>query len=434
MFRAQKHAGPLLVLLLYFVPCTVVGLCGPARADEPASAEAGYKTIFNGKDLTGWEGDERFWSVVDGVIQGKTTPQNKAPHNTFLIWQGGKLKDFHLKLKFRITTGNNSGVQYRSTDLGSFRVGGYQAEVENEPGEVGFLYHERGRGRLVLVGQSVEIDANGEKQVVGSVADVEALIAAPYYYDKDWNEYHIIARGNHIVHYLNNYPTMQLIDNDSQGRLMEGVLALQIHAGSPMTVEYKDIRVKPLEMEFGEALRLFNGKDLDGWTFSSDALAETWSVADGVLQCSGEPTGYIRTVADYENYVLRLQLRHVEPGNSGVLLRVVGPDKVWPRSIEAQGQKDNLGDIWNIGEFPMTVAAERTAGRRTRKAQPSNERPLGEWNDYEIMLNGSDLAITVNNLVQNIATDCWKTPGKIALQSEGSEVEFRNIVLIPIER
>src|SRR4030042_611505 len=102
---------------------------------------------FNGKDLTGWDGDPRLWSVQDGVIRGQTTAENPAKNNTFLIWRGGKLKDFELQLKFRIQNGN-SGVQYRSKDLGNWVVSGYQAEVEDNPGKVGYLYHEKGRGRL----------------------------------------------------------------------------------------------------------------------------------------------------------------------------------------------------------------------------------------------------------------------------------------------
>lgn len=409
-------------------------ICLPSLKADEADSEQGYKTIFNGKDLTGWDGDKRFWSVEDGVIKGETTPDNKAPGNTFLIWQDGKLKNFHLKLKFKITTGNNSGVQYRSNVVKDFVVSGYQAEVENKPGKVGFLYHEKGRGWLVDVGKSMVIDKEGNKNVVSEVADLEWLKAQPYSFNNEWNEYHIIGRGNHIVHYLNGYPTMELIDEDPTGRLMEGILALQIHAGSPMTVYFKDIRVKQLPQNYGEAVRLFKGQDLENWTFSSDKLQDTWAVRDGVMHNQGKPAGYIRTKDDYTNYVLRLQIRHLTKGNSGVLLRMVGEDKVWPKSIEAQGQKDNLGDIWNIDMFPMQVATERTNGRHTKKAHESNERPVGEWNDYEILLDGGTLEIYVNNLLQNAATDVEEVPGKICLQSEGAELEFRNVVLIPIEK
>ena len=402
----------------------------------------GFVSIFNGKDLAGWDGDPRLWSVAEGVIRGETTEENPAKGNTFCVWRGGTLKDFVLKVKFRIQNGN-SGIQYRSREFDKWRIAGYQAEVCNSPA-VGFLYHEAGRASLVRVGESVVIDPQGNKTIVGKVSDPDALQKAGHYKDKDWNEYTIIARGNHILHYLNGYPTIELIDNDRvtdpndpkdrKGAQREGLLALQIHAGPPMRVEFKDIRVKPLPSKFGQAARLFNGENLDGWTYSNDNQKNTWSVENGVVVDSGRPAGYLRTTADYANYLLHLQVRHVEAGNSGVLARMVGEDKVWPRSIEAQGQSGSMGDIWNIDKFPMTVAKDRTSDRHTRKMHPSNEKPLGEWNDYEILMDGGTLSICVNGLVQNTATDCWETPGKICLQAEGSKKEFRNIVLIPIEK
>jgi len=297
---------------------------------------------------------------------------------------------------------------------------------------------------LVNVGDMVEIDGRGNKAVVGKVADLEQLRAAGYYAEQQWNEYTIIARGNHLMHYLNGYQTIELIDNDRlvdpndpadrNGAAREGLLALQIHAGPPMVVEFKDIRIKHLPVDYGRAVRLFDGTSLDGWVFSSDAVKEAFSVKDGVLATTGRPVGYVRTEKDYTDYVLRVQLRHVQPGNSGVLLRVVGPDKVWPKSIEAQGASDNMGDIWNIDNFGMKVDPARTSGRRTVKMQPSNERPLGQWNDYEVTISGGNLRIYVNRLLQNTASECDHVPGRIALQSEGSPKEFRNIVLIPIAR
>jgi len=409
----------------------VVLLCvAPAVASGARYAE---ETIFNGKDLTGWDGDPRLWSVADGAIRGQTTQEKPARVNSFCIWRGGKLKNFILKIKFRIQNGN-SGIQYRSQDLGNWRVGGYQAEVENAPGKVGFLYHEGGRGWMVNVGDIMVVDEEGNKNVVGKIADRDALIEAGYYKEKDWNEYTIIARGNHLVHILNGFQTIEMIDDDPKGRAMEGILALQIHTGAPMIVEFKDIRVTHLPDHFGGARLIFNGKNLDGWTLSSDALKDTWGVKDGVMNNKGRPVGYIRTTEDFTNYILRLQFRHQGRGNGGVLVRMVGPDKVWPRSIEAQGQYTAAGDIWNIDNFPMKVDPARTRGRHTRKMHESNEKPVGEWNQYEITMDGGYLELKVNELVQNTATECWETPGKICLQSEGSAMEFRNLVLVPIKK
>ena len=411
----------------------------PPAQDEKIPEE-GFVSVFNGKDLTGWDGNPDLWSVKDGAIRGETTAEKPTKGNTFCIWRGGTLKNFILKLKFRVQNGN-SGVQYRSRDLGNWVVGGYQAEVCNFPGQPGFLYHEKGRKGLANVGEFAVIGPDGKKEVAGQVGDKKALIDAGFYKEKDWNEYTIIARGNHIVQILNGYQMIELIDNDKpapadnlNGRSMEGILALQIHAGPPMVVEFKDIRLRNLAADYGDARILFSGKDLSGWAPSSDALKDTFAAKDGVLVDAGKPAGYLRTAEDFTNFALWLQVRHTKPGNGGVLVRMTGPDKVWPKSIECQGQSGALGDIWNIDQFPMKVAEDRTNGRHTKKLYPSNEKPLGEWNRYEITLDGGNLELAVNGLVQNTATGCEEVPGKIGLQAEGGVMEYRNIVLIPILR
>lgn len=207
-------------------------------------ADGDFKPIFNGKDLTGWDGEAKLWSVKDGVIRGETPVPQKG--NTFLIWRAGTVKDFELKAKFRIQNGN-SGIQYRSKDLGKFVVGGYQAEVENKQGKVGFLYEEKGRKYLANVGEKVDIGGDGKPKVTGLLGDKKKdFIEKSYYKDKDWNEYRIVARGNHIEQWLNGFKTVEVVDNDPKGRALEGILALQIHGGPPMVVEFKDILLKNL--------------------------------------------------------------------------------------------------------------------------------------------------------------------------------------------
>jgi len=184
----------------------------------------------------------------------------------------------------------------------------------------------------------------------------------------------------------------------------------------------------------GETISLFNGKDLSGWVWGAGGrntrIEDVWSVVNGNLRCRGTPNGYIRTERDFTSFILKLQVRHLKPGNGGVLIRMVGQDKVWPKSIEAQGQSGALGDIWNIDRFPMKVDPQRTNDRHTRRMHPEiPEKPLGEWNDYEIIMNGSNLTLKVNGVVQNTASDVEIVAGKICLQSEGSEYEFRNIEL-----
>jgi len=227
-----------------------------AEGPQAAPAEpAGMTCIFNGQDLTGWDGDPRLWSVKDGVIHGETTAENPASGNTFLIWTGGVLKDFELRLAFRCSAANNSGIQYRSKHItdGKVRnkwvVRGYQHEIRNEvklPSGSGFIYDEGGkRGRVCLVGEKATWGEDGKKQVTGSLIDADEF--QKLFKLDDWNEVVILAKGSHVQHYLNGRLILDFTDNDPQLALREGVLALQLHAGKPFWTEFKDIRVKQIE-------------------------------------------------------------------------------------------------------------------------------------------------------------------------------------------
>ena len=223
-------------------------------ADKPqaAPAEIGtMKSLFNGKDLTGWDGDPELWSVKDGVIHGETTEEHKAPGNTFIIWKDGTTKDFELRLSFRCNATNNSGIQYRSKHItdgnpkNKWIVRGYQHELRNEnklPNVSGFIYDEGGkRGRICLAGEQAMWEG-GKKNVTGSLIDAEAF--SKLFKLDDWNDLVIVAQGNHIQHYLNNTLILDFTDNDPELALKEGILALQLHAGNPMWAEFKNIRLK----------------------------------------------------------------------------------------------------------------------------------------------------------------------------------------------
>lgn len=191
----------------------------------------------------------------------------------------------------------------------------------------------------------------------------------------------------------------------------------------------------------GEDVVLFDGGSMDAWTHwlgeASVPFDDVWSVKDGVLRCEGKPTGYLKTKETFQNYRLRLQWRfdpEAGPGNSGVLLRTTGPDRIWPRSIEAQLQHRSAGDFWNIGEVAMTPSASRTRGRNTKRAAPSSERPIGEWNDYDILVDGPRVELRVNGVLQNTADWCEEIGGAICLQSEGAVIEFRDIRLKRLTR
>ena len=234
--------------------CSLIGLvAGLATAADPQQVPPepeGTRSIFNGKDLTGWDGDPRLWSVKDGVIHGETTPDNAAKGNTFIIWKDGQTKDFDLRLSFRCTNANNSGIQYRSRHItegarNDWVVRGYQHEIRNEsklPSVAGFIYDEGGkRGRMCLVGEKAVWEPSGKKVT-------DTLITAEEYKElfnlDDWNDVVIIAKGYRIQHYLNGRLILDFTDNEPNMARSEGILALQLHAGKPMWTEFKDIRIK----------------------------------------------------------------------------------------------------------------------------------------------------------------------------------------------
>ncbi len=206
--------------------------------------DEGFVAIFDGKTLKGWDGNEKFWSVKDGTITGQTTADNPTSGNTFLIWRAGELENFELTLKFRIV-GGNSGIQYRSKDLGDHVVGGYQADFDAENGFSGILYEERGRGILANRGTKVVIEENGEKKEVGKTAVEKEILDSIK--KEDWNEYTITAQGNHLVQKINGHTTVDVTDNESSKAAESGILALQLHAGAPMLVQFKDIVLKKLD-------------------------------------------------------------------------------------------------------------------------------------------------------------------------------------------
>lgn len=227
-----------------------------ALAATTAFNYAGEVNLFNGKDLKGWTGESGFWSAEGGVITGKTTAEMAVEENTFLIWDG-EVGDFELRFKYKIVDANgeakgfgNSGVQYRSKIVKpEYSVlSGYQADFEVGKKFSGILYEEKGRGILALRGQKVVIrdgdKPNGKKpniEVVGTVGDSDEVQAGIKL--GDWNEYVIIAKGNHLQHFINGKQTVDVID-ESSAAAKTGTIGLQLHKGAPMTVQFKDMVLK----------------------------------------------------------------------------------------------------------------------------------------------------------------------------------------------
>ncbi|MFZ4595213.1 MAG: family 16 glycoside hydrolase, partial [Verrucomicrobiaceae bacterium] len=206
-----------------------------------AFAQDGFKPLFNGKDLTGWDGNPELWKVENGEIVGTTTGPEQLAYNQFLIWRGGVVKNFELKAKIK-QVGNNTGIQYRSKELpenGKWSIGGYQCDIHPAHPNNAMVYEERGRGIIVQNGQSVVIDPEAKRWLVSEHEPVKVDIA-------EWHEYTVIARGNHLIHKIDGQVTIDFLDFELAKRSLEGLLAFQIHRGPAMKVQIKDVMLKEL--------------------------------------------------------------------------------------------------------------------------------------------------------------------------------------------
>jgi hypothetical protein len=209
--------------------------------------ETGFKTIFDGKSLAGWDCDPAFWRVENGEMVGETTAAHQPAQNTFCIWKGGSPADFELRLQYKLTgAGGNSGIQYRSVelpDVAKWVMKGYQFDIDGRQTYTGQVYEERSRGFLALRGQVSYVPDGGTVGTIGTSGDGAALKA--FIKSNDWNEVVIIARGNTLIQMLNGHVTSVVIDDDKKNRRMDGEIGIQLHKlTEPMKIETKDIRIK----------------------------------------------------------------------------------------------------------------------------------------------------------------------------------------------
>ena len=223
--------------------------CGDLDADTTpvvpggSKVEGGFVSLFNGKDLSGWTGNPRIWTVRDGAVTGQTTPQNRVSENTFLIWTGGDVKDFELRLKFRIE-GGNSGIYFHSrqrTDMHPEVLIGPQADFSADNRWTGVLMEYTLRNILAERGQKVVVDADGRINVAGKVGDPTELLT--HVNLTEWNDYTVISRKGHTILKINGVVMCDVLDKDPK-RPVSGKLALQVHRGPDMLVQFKDIRLK----------------------------------------------------------------------------------------------------------------------------------------------------------------------------------------------
>lgn len=428
---------PVLALLL---TTSTHALSGDFTLSDQARAAQGWKLLSGADAKDAWRGYKREafptqgWTLADGEIRHASGGGGGD------IVTRDEFTDFELEFEFKTGDKANSGVMYRVS------------EGPDEPYMTGPEY------------QILEDASNGEKpDGVHSAGALYDIMGPPT--DKklnpvnEWNHGRIYFRNGVVQHWLNGQKLVEqrMFDDDGGvnaewaakiaaskfkdwkgfGIQPKGRIDLQEHPGD---VAYRNVRVRDLAGQRPSEVMLFNGKDLTGWTAFTpeDKKVETpvWTVTDGILHCTGTPTGYLRTDKKYANYVLRLEWRFnpetKKPGNSGVMLRMGEPDQVWPRTIEAQIWSGNAGDFWLMSGFEMTTDPALAKGRNRKKTHMA-EREVGQWNQYEIVVDHGDVTLFVNGELVNHGTNAEETPGYIGLQSEGAEIQFRNIGVVELE-
>lgn len=232
--------------------------------------EEGFVQIFNGQNLDGWEGDPTYWRVEDGNLVGEITPATLLQRNSFIIWRGGMPADFELKVEYKVSKDGNSGLNYRSEEVPGVphALRGYQADLDGAQRYTGSNYEEQGRTTLAARGEKVVLqtpyvvpESNpassqdslkayirnnrwAKIQVLGSLGQKDEL--ARHIKDNDWNRYHLIVKGNRMQHYVNGILMSDVTDNDTVNRKTSGLLGVQVHVGPPMTIAYRNFRLKEL--------------------------------------------------------------------------------------------------------------------------------------------------------------------------------------------
>jgi len=254
MTKSIHHSITTALLVILMISCCPVAFS--------QSKKTGFVQIFDGKTLNGWEGDTNYWRVENGSLVGEIKPDKLLKTNSFIIWKGGEPADFELIVEYRIATAGNSGINYRSeriTDV-PYALKGYQADIDGKNNYTGQNYEERGRTTLAYIGQKTVIDPLQKPgasirddvkdnawtglKVSESLGDRESMKKGVK--SEDWNEVHLIIKGNRLQHFVNGVLMSDVTDNDKANRKMKGLLGVQVHVGPPMKVEYRNIRLKQL--------------------------------------------------------------------------------------------------------------------------------------------------------------------------------------------
>jgi hypothetical protein len=394
---------------------------------SPAETAAGWRMLFDGETWEGWRSyrqdapPAKGWAIEDGALRVM------AGGGGGDIVTDEVFGDFELSLEFKVSHHANSGIIYRVD--------------ESQP-------YPWMTGPEFQILDDDRPEAENRLHSVGAVYDLYRPSAdKPTKPSGEWNHARIRISDGVVKHFLNGAKVAQYDTHSEEwaakiagskfrdmagfGVQEKGRIALQDHGDD---VWYRNIRVRDLDAPMPGEVAPLAVRAGSHQQFASNVNIDPAGVFtrpdDGRLVCAGTPKGYIRTVDTYDDFVLRLEWRFPEKGgNSGVLLRTVGPDTVWPDCVEAQLMSGNAGDFVNLSSGGMvTPRPERIFGRKSHHA----ENPVGEWNAYEIIAHGDEITLWVNGEKLNHATGCPTRAGTIALQSEGVPIEFRRIRLAPI--
>lgn len=210
-------------------------------------AAAEPQSLFDGKTLSGWDGDARFWRIEDGAITGETTADKSLKTNTFLIWRGGTVKDFTMEFSYRIVSAEgNSGFQFRSVDRGSFLVTGYQANIEQGGKNRNGMLYDEGTGRevLALAGERTRVGDGKTRLATEQFAEAKELFTKVNGIG-EWNRYRVDATGNRIRITINDVLMSEATDEGEKQAAKEGIIAFQLHVGKPMKLQLMDLKLTP---------------------------------------------------------------------------------------------------------------------------------------------------------------------------------------------
>ena len=243
LIMKNKFLNALVFCVIYLMGTSTL-LAQPKFPSKFDGDTHGFIPIFDGETLDGWEGDLNYWRVEDGQIIGEVTADKLLKQNSFLIWREGTAGDFELKLEYKVSAEGNSGINYRSYEFKNnpYALKGYQCDIDGKGRWTGQNYEEKGRKFLALRGQVTEVNNENGAFEIGTVGKRDALLQ--YINQEDWNACHIIVRGNIMIHKINGHVMSIVVDNDVENRKMDGLLGVQVHVGPPMTISYKNIRIK----------------------------------------------------------------------------------------------------------------------------------------------------------------------------------------------